>query len=340
MQHTRLKPILHSLCDAVKQTKIGGGGWRVKDKPLKDQPLKDKVPDDITVLKKVTKVHTDRENARIASPPLPGKAAIYQPMKNKRTEEEIMFARFKEYMQDDLVGFLHVHGGRKQHMFRVVTAGGYGIKTLVETKYGLYGKVKTGDVDLTVSTYKCAMNPLECFQYWSKKIHAFFAAQEHPSDFKVQVVNFNHAYVPVMDFHREYVIMVSYKDDDFVDIAITDQKITFDMLDKRTSLKAGLPVKKEEYYLKEVLSLIYMENVPGVNEYSYKKRNPVTGMMRSKGIKDIQRGKLLCSVKKNDLYKEYCALLQDLTLTKLRRMSAAKRDMYFVELRDILHAPQ
>jgi len=335
MQYTRLPtfvPQFHSLCDAVKKTKIGGGRLRVAMK-------KNKIPEDIRVLKKIQKIHVGRDDAIISSPPVPGKAVSYQPMKSKLTEEEVMFARFKEYMRDDLLGFLHIHGSTQKHMFRVVTAGGYGIKTLLETKHGLYGKVKTGDVDLTVSTYKCTMTPLECFQYWSKKLHAFFAAQENPDDFKVQVVNFNHAYVPVMDFHREYVIMVSYKDDDFVDIAITDQKITFDMLDKRTSLKAGLPVKKEEYYLKEVLSLIYMENVPGVNEYSYKKRNPVTGMIRSKGIKDIQRSKLLCAVKKNELYKEYCKLLQDLTLTKLRRMPAAKRDMYFVELRNVIHAP-
>lgn len=297
------------------------------DKKTKDNAIVDILESDQVIIVD-TKKSKDVLN-RIMTPPPPHQMVHLQPVEHK-THTGLMFQRFKAYFKEDLVGFLEK---RSKHKFRVVTSGGYGIKTLLETKHGLYDRVKTNDIDLTVSIYKCTMTSLECFQYWSKKLHDFFALQEHPSDFEVKVVNFNHAYVPVMNFHRDYVLMITYKGEEFVDVAITDQKLTFDMLDKKTSMQAGIPVKKEEAYLKEVLKLIYMETVPGVNEYSYAKRNPVTGMYTSKGIKDINRGKLLCQlVQQRKTYARYCELLQGVTIAKLNKMPIKKRDIYFKQL--------
>ena len=287
-----------------------------------------------------TPVRSAKEVARKVTPPKPCEAKrfkIVSPPSNTTPTKVQMFEKFKTYFHEDLIGFMKV---RKHDKFRIVTSGGYGIKTLLEQKHGMFGKVHTSDADFTVSTYKCSMSAEQCFTYWTHKLHAFFSLQQVPSDFEMEVVNFGHAFVPVMQFHRDYVIMVSYKGKDFVDIAITNQKITHEMLDKPTSLKSGLPLKKEEYYLKEVMKLIYMENVPGVNDYSYKKRNPVTGMEVSKGIKDILRSKLLCALQKdNEKYKEYCRLLKDVTLSKLKRLPKTQRDDYFAKLKDIISPP-
>lgn len=285
----------------------------------------------VKISEKVSKVDAQKDMAKVITPPKEHEMINQQPVEHKHPSQ-VMFERFKEYFKEDLIGFLDA----KKPKFRVVTAGGYGLKTLMETKHKIFGKVKTGDVDFTVSTYRCSMTPLACFQYWARKLHAFFADQIHPSDFQVKVINFGHAYVPVMNFHRDYVLMVTYKNEEFVDVAITNQKVTAHMLDKATSLKAGIPVKKEDYYLKEFLSLIYMETVPGVNTFCYAKRNPITGMYSCKGVKDIDRSKLLCSVKKRNKYMKYCELLQDVTVAKLKRMPPEKRDRYFSSLRDII----
>lgn len=286
---------------------------------------------DIKDSQKVTKVNIDKDKEKVLTPPKAKQVINLQPV-DHANPGKLMFDKFKEYFRDDLLGFMSV----KTPKFRVVTAGGYGLKTLMEEKHNIYGKVKTGDVDFTVSTYRCSMSPLECFQYWNSKLHAFFNQQAKPSDFQVKVINFGHAYVPVMDFHRDFVLMVTYKDEEFVDVAITNQRITNDMLDKETSLRSGIPVKVEEYYLKEFLSLIYMENVRGVNTWCYAKRNPVSGMYTCKGIKDITRSQLLCELKATKKYVRFCKLLQDITVEKLKAMPAHKRDSYFADLKDII----
>jgi hypothetical protein len=257
-----------------------------------------------------------------------------------------MLRRFKETMKDDLVGYLEKPSGRPK--FRVVTSGGYGLKTLLETKYGdsMKGKVWTSDIDITVSTYKSHLDHEEAFAYWSKRVKSFIYSTGKPEDFQVRFINFGGDTVPLMNFKRYYVIMISFKVDgvlkDFVDVAITDMKVTHSMIDTTTSLKAGLPVKKEEHYLQEFLTLIYMENVPGVSDYAYSKRNPVSGNHADKGLKDINRSKLICSVKAQGVkYRKYCNLLRGINLQKLQDMPKQKRDTYFKPLqttiKDVAH---
>lgn len=243
-------------------------------------------------------------------------------------------SQFKLFFKDDLIGFLRQRS--KPHNFRVATSGGYGIKMLLELKHGVIGKVTTTDMDLTVTTRGCSMTAHECLVYWTRRLDAFIRQQASPHDFTYRIIDFKHSFVPVMNFYRDYVIMIAYKGGDFVDIAITNQRITMDMLDKATSFKAGIPLKSEEQYLKEVLKLIYMETVPGVNEYSYKKRNPVTGVMASKGVKDIQRSKLLCAYHNKEEFKKYCNLLKDVTISKLKNMPQTKREEYFESLRGVV----
>lgn len=286
---------------------------------------------DIKDPKKVLKVDVKKDKDKLSTPPKPHEALNLQPVDHLHPKQ-VMFNKFKEYFRNELLGYFDV----KQPKFRVITAGGYGLKTLLETKHNIYGKVKTDDVDFTVSTWRSSMTPLECYQFWHQKLHTFFAQQEKPSDFTVKVINFGHSYVPVMNFHRDYVIMVSYKNDEFVDVAITNQRIKDEMIDKTTSLKAGIPVKVEDFYLKEFLSLLYMETVPGVNAFCYTKRNPITGIYSCKGAKDIDRSKLLCDVKKANRYAKYCQLIAEISVDKLKKMNQYQRDTYFKDLKEII----
>lgn len=280
---------------------------------------------------KIVTVNIEKNKEKVLTPPKPNHVVNLRPVDHPDLKH-IMFLKFKEFFRDDLIGFIH----KKNPKFRIATAGGYGLKTLMENKHNIYGKVKTGDVDFTVSTYRASMSPLECFQYWNTKLHTFFNQQSKPSDFQVKVINFGHAYVPVMNFHRDYVLMISYKDDEFVDVAITNQRITSNMIDANTSFQSGIPIKKEEYYLKEFLSLIYMENVRGVNDFCYAKRNPISGAYTCKGIKDIYRAKLLCSVKKSKKYYRFCKLLETITIQRLKSLPGPKRDAIFADLHNIV----
>lgn len=277
----------------------------------------------------ITRVDKD-DKKKVLVPPKPNKVVNLQP-KDHVDPKQAMFRKFKEYFREDLLGYFELAKPR----FRVVTSGGYGLKTLLEEKHMIFGKVKTGDVDFTVSTYKSSMSPLKCFQYWSQKLHVFFNQQSKPSDFRVKVINFGHSHVPVLNFHRDFVLMVTYKNDEFVDVAITNQRISIDMLDKETSIRAGIPVKNEEGYLKEFLSMIYMENVGGVNTFCYAKRNPISGMYTCKGVKDIHRTQLLCSLKASNKYVRFCKLLEDVTIERLKGMSAMERDKLFADLKEI-----
>lgn len=239
----------------------------------------------------------------------------------------VMLNRFKEFFRDDLIG----HIGKREPDFRAITVGGYGLKTLIETKHKMYGKVQTTDFDITVSTHRSKMTPTEIYTYWINRLYAFIETQSKPTDFKLDVVNFGRQKIPVMGFTRYYVIMVKYQGEDFTDVVISNMKITPSMIDEQTSIAAGIPVKTEEHYLDEFLRLIYIENVPGVNPYGYKKRNPVTGMFPEKGIKDIERSKLLCTMQ----YHRFCRMLTGLTVAKFQAMSKRERDRYFISLKGL-----
>jgi hypothetical protein len=120
-----------------------------------------------------------------------------------------------------------------------------------------------------------------------------------------------------------------------MDFAITDYPVYGALLDIGSSRASQLPLKTEEGYLKEFLTLLYMETVPNVMQYAYTMRNPITGKTAEKGRKDLERVKLLCDVKKQKHYKKYCALIRNVTVSKLRKMTSEARDTYFESLRDI-----
>lgn len=272
--------------------------------------------------------------SQIAQPPPPLTAANFVIKPADVLSLEAMLVKFKAVFRDDLLGF--IDKPKDKPRFRVVTAGGFGLKTLMEGKFKVFDKVDTSDIDLTISTDNSTMAPSKAYAYWSEKVSKFISEQPNPKDFEVKVLNFGKAYVPILDYRRYYAILISYKKLEFVDVVITDFRFTPDMIDVPTSLASGLPVKTEEYYLLEFLTLIYMENVGGVDHFCYAKRNPVTGKLSCKGAKDLERSKLLCNVKESDKYITYCMLLEGVTVAKLKKIPEAQRTKYFALLKDLI----
>lgn len=255
-----------------------------------------------------------------------------------------MIKIFKTKFKNELIGWI---SNTDKPDYKMFVAGGYGIKTVLEDKYNIHGKVKTRDLDLTVSVKESKFSPSQCFNFWVKKMNDFFA-EYGKKNFKMKTVNlgYHDGWVPGFKYHRYYLINTSYKGDDFIDLAIGDIPITKTMMDIPLSKQVGLPIKTEVCYLKEFLTLVYMENVPGVSSHAYSKRNPVTGQYAQKGQKDIHNSKLMCdhvakndnnlSLSKKNKYKKYCKLLYDITIDDLKKMKKEERDKYFSMLSEIV----
>ena len=109
-------------------------------------------------------------------------------------------------------------------------------------------------------------------------------------------------------------------------------------MNKTCSNKCNLPIKNDDGYFKEFFQIIYMENVQGIDKYCYLKRNPVTGKFSCKGVKDIDRVKLLCGISKakSKQFDEYCKMIQQVDVNKLKKMSIIERDQLFVKIRNVI----
>lgn len=241
--------------------------------------------------------------------------------------------KFHDYFREDLLGFIK---NKKIHNYRAVIAGGYGLKKLLETKLGLRDRIRTHDCDITITSFRTKKDLYSTYSAMVDKVTRFIHEQEKPNDFQVVLIDQANQYVEALNYRRFAVIMIKYKGYDFVDIAFTDMKLTMDTIDKQNSLKCGLPLKKLEAYLRELLMLIYMENVTGVYPYLYYKRNPIEGDEYGKGRKDISRAKLVCELTKSKKYIEYCGILNRVNIDDMARMSREDRNKFFKALSSLM----
>jgi hypothetical protein len=253
----------------------------------------------------------------------PKKAKSSSPKWNQKLREYILF------LQNDLMNFL----SNSNPLFSTVIAGGYGLKTLIEDRYNIKGKVETSDVDITVSGYnpttKQMTDPLLILNRWKQLLTEFIDQQPDSSLWELRIINLNGDIEPATIMKKYYLMMLKYKGEDFSDVVITNAIIHPSMIDIPLSNKHGFPMKKEALYLKELFRLLYIENVRFVAPYQYAKRNPITGKFQEKGQKDLERTQFLCEIKQTKEYDYYCNLLKEITIQQLRGMSGNKRSRLF-----------
>jgi hypothetical protein len=252
---------------------------------------------------------------------------------NVNPSHEESLNNFIEYFKSDMTDFLR--NNTHKNKFRSVVVGGYGLKLLLDNNYNLENKVKSKDLDITVSSYKSAYNDEQITQYIMNKIITFVRSQPNPKDYKVSIIQ-GSLYVPILNYTRKAIIMISYKYQEFVDIAITDAKIVKTIIDKPNSIKCGLPLKTINEYLLELLTIIYRANVLNVSPELYEKRNPVSGYQSQKGIQDIDRAKLICSLPQLRKYRNYCNFINKVSKTKLFATSPEERSSFFSALKSLL----
>lgn len=242
---------------------------------------------------------------------------------------------FKRYFEKDLIGWITIPR-KNVPKFKVVVAGGYGLNTILTSKYELKDKIITKDLDLTISTHNSKMSFFDCFAYWVLKINKFIQSQKRPFDFKMVILNTGKHSLPVLGYNRFAIITISFKGQDFVDLVFTDQDISLSHIDVEQSVLHGLPLKNLDEYLRELMTLIYMENVSYVYPDLYDKRNPIDGWYKEKGIQDISRAMTVCTLVKDRKYTKYCKLVEEGTIEKLKTMHWKKRDEYFKALEGLV----
>ena len=116
------------------------------------------------------------------------KLGVKSPVKKIESKKLItcndMIQKFKDKYKDDLIGWL---SEKDKPQYKIFVAGGYGIKTVLEDKYKVHGKIKTKDLDLTVSNHDSKMSINKCFDFWVKKMNDFFA-ENGKKNFKIKTV--------------------------------------------------------------------------------------------------------------------------------------------------------
>jgi len=231
----------------------------------------------------------------------------------KNIEEYILF-RPQDVLEpvenvEEYVTTLFIDFFKKELKQNAVINGGYGIKKVLEYRYGI-NLNDTKDIDVMVGEHSD-----EIVQKWDKRIDEFLEMIDNPLIVK-KYTNFKGKFVPQFNYNTYKVINLSYLGTDLVDIMFTNYLVQDEILDKKSSEQSHLPLKKMKYYLEDMLKLIYQTNIEGVNKDVYKKRNPI-------GQKIIDRTKLICKVLVDDKdeyikYKKACSLVKHIesSLTK------------------------
>jgi hypothetical protein len=216
----------------------------------------------------------------------------------KKSSDDI-FNVFKKEFHNELVGWIE---NKKAPRYKTVLKGGQNLKSILKEKYNMTSP-PTVDYDFTIST----KYPQPTFDEWFLKVKSF--VQRH-SDVLTMKVNYFYPnkIVNVLKIQKYFTIFIFYKNQDFIDLAFTNEVFQKKDIDKELSKKTGLPIQTLLSTFREITNLIYRESV--IKQiYSYKKRNAFVGMTRSKGIKDLNRFEMICKIRH---FKPQCNLLKEL----------------------------
>ena len=222
-----------------------------------------------------------------------------------------MFALFSHYFENDLLGWKHKHSQPKW-----IVKGGYALQNLLKYKYDIPNLKITNDIDINVSL-KNINNKQNYIQYITRKVKEFFKSTSMFYLFSTELYIFEQPiYNKVEKSSLSSLLLIRYKTEPFIDIGFVDHAISEQSIDWNISQKCGYPIKNSEAYMKEIVSLVYQENEKGADIFTYKKRNPFTGTFYNKGIKDLERSKLMCELDMNiyNQYKRYCDYVENLEI--------------------------
>jgi hypothetical protein len=192
-----------------------------------------------------------------------------------------------------------------------IVKGGFGLKKVLEHRYSKKDVIKTDDIDISVLFTKNDEDEIK--RYKDNLIKEF-------NDFAYTTgVPYLFSYIEpryIGEKSLKWICQFSYAGREWVDISLvysTEGKVEVDEL---VSKEVGLPVKTIVGYAKDYKEILREENIRGIDDRTYQKRNPKTGFLAMKGRKDIQRTKELCFIE--DVEKEFPTLCSYLKLSSVR----------------------
>ena len=192
-----------------------------------------------------------------------------------------------------------------------IVKGGFGLKKVLEHRYSKKDVIKTDDIDISVLFTKNDEDEIK--RYKDNLIKEF-------NDFAYSTgVPYLFSYIEpryIGEKSLKWICQFSYAGREWVDISLvysTEGKVEVDDL---VSKEVGLPVKTIVGYAKDYKEILREENIRGIDDRTYQKRNPKTGFLAMKGRKDIQRTKELCFIE--EVEKEFPTLCSYLKLSSVR----------------------
>ena len=252
---------------------------------------------------------------------------------------------FKKFMKPEI--YTYLYNDFPEYTFPLVVKGGYGVKALFDVKYNENKIIGTDDIDLCISIKNSAFSSKkECFLFLEYRLQTFV---EQNKKFTLDIERDINKKIPILNYTLYDMFKLTYstfidgkiQKVSFLNISITDMEIKKEMIDMEVSSKIGIPIQKEEYYLKDYLTYLYMINtppftIPGDNFYV--KRYEEKGIKKAKGDKIFFKTKQLCNkAQEGSKYKQICLdLIDKISYETFLRTSENDRADYFQELNAIL----
>ena len=226
----------------------------------------------------------------------------------------------EKYIVDKFIDFFKYELSQPQ----VVINGGYGIKTLLESRYNVFDVIDTKDIDVMVGGCTSENFKLN-MQKWDDKFERFLKMIGNPH-IKKYYKDFKGKFYPQFNYNGYKEITISYLGTDLIDVMFTNYDMKETIFDRMH--RSSLPLKKLEYYLEDLIKLFYQTNIEGINRDLYKKRNPIYGSRKEKGRKIIERAKLICSFLEN---KTFCSMIKNITEKDLLKSNDEKKKLFLYE---------
>jgi len=226
--------------------------------------------------------------------------------------------------------------------FRVLLKGGYNLRTLMEQQYNLTNQVFTSDIDLMVTNYKSTWTLQRTMNYWHRLLTRFIQ-KTSPEEFSLETIKIDD---PLSTLRMIY--QLKFMGNDFIDIGFMDNEpLRRSDINTEISNKTGLPVKTWSLALKELFQMIVWENLEEAgNPRAIQRRNPFTGTLPEKGIRDLYRARTACEIMKSlpmlvktkdqKMIQELCRHSSFLCFDKLKEWSQERRRAFFFQLKNIL----
>ena len=216
-----------------------------------------------------------------------------------------------------------MEGVKPSPRYMMVLKGGYNLKILLQELFHEKSMIFTSDLDFSVSTTPRGWSMDKTIKLWDKEIRAFIDMNEYTRS--------HFYYKPTLDLPPSStvyaIVQLKFQGKDFLDISFNKETIAPDRIDKRIAKKVGLPVTRFSLSLLDLIKLIIMETVPGVDERAYKLRNPFVGERPEKGIRDLYRARIACdavyhhphlSLAHKDILHKICSLRRRLHVDYIR----------------------